>query len=267
MTKTYHHIYLSPHYDDAALSCGGTIHRQTQTGEPVLVVTVCAAPPATNTSFSPFAQKMHTQWNYPGNVINFRRAEDQTAMGILRADYVWLDFPDCIYRGYLPNGPWFYNNNDQLFGQIHPDDQKLAQQIGESLNSRIVTGNNPIIYAPLSVGHHVDHQLVHAAAWQLYSQGQTIMFYEDYPYVDTDKFGNATLNDTLAGLEQQQKPLKSHLEHFADVDLKAKIKSINAYASQIDTLFGNQTAAAESIRRYAVQLGGGQPAERFWTPP
>ncbi|RMD73788.1 MAG: PIG-L family deacetylase, partial [Chloroflexi bacterium] len=36
----YRHIVLSPHLDDAALSCGGFIARATALGEPVLVVNI-----------------------------------------------------------------------------------------------------------------------------------------------------------------------------------------------------------------------------------
>lgn len=264
MTKIYQHIYLSPHYDDAALSCGGTIHRQTQAGEPVLVVTVCAAPPPADASSSPFTQAMHAIWGDSSNIITVRRAEDQAAMKILGADYVWLDFTDCIYRGHSPNGPWFYNNNDELFGKIHPDDNGLVDQIVESLNRQPGITENSTIYAPLTVGHHVDHQLVHAAARQLYDQGRTVMFYEDYPYVDTEAYGDATLDETLAQLENQQQPVKSNLQFFSKVDLNAKIDSVNAYASQIEMLFGGQTAATHSVQRYARQIGEGQPAERFW---
>ena len=42
----YRHVYLSPHFDDAALSLGGTLARQVAAGERVLVVTVCSAPPS-----------------------------------------------------------------------------------------------------------------------------------------------------------------------------------------------------------------------------
>ncbi|MGH2521295.1 MAG: PIG-L deacetylase family protein, partial [Anaerolineales bacterium] len=52
------HLYLSPHFDDAALSCGGTIHQQTRQGERAVVVTVCAgdSPPG---PLSAFAQTLH----------------------------------------------------------------------------------------------------------------------------------------------------------------------------------------------------------------
>ncbi len=40
INKRYEHIYLSPHLDDVALSCGGRIVKQRSKGENVLVVTV-----------------------------------------------------------------------------------------------------------------------------------------------------------------------------------------------------------------------------------
>jgi LmbE family N-acetylglucosaminyl deacetylase len=263
---TSQHIFLSPHYDDVALSCGGTIHQLTRAGETVLVATVFAAPPPRETRFSPFAQELHAKWGKPDDVITLRRSEDQAAMKILGADHLWLDFPDCIYRGSSLSGPWFYNSDEDLFGNIRPDDMRLAEKIVESIQRQIPTENGTEVYAPLTVGHHVDHQLVHATAWQLHNQGKTVMFYEDYPYVATDKYGNATLNDTLAWLENQQKPVKPRLQLFSEINLKAKIDSINAYASQVDTLFGNQAAVPESVRQYAEQVGDGQLAERFWIP-
>jgi len=267
MSKVYQHIYLSPHYDDAALSCGGTIHQQTQADEPVLVVTVCAAPPPANTLLSPFAQDMHATWGGDAdNIVATRRAEDETAMNVLGADHVLLDFPDCIYRGQSANGPWFYNNNQELFGKIHPKDSGLVERIVASLTGQAGVTENSTIYAPLTVGHHVDHQLVHAAAWQLHSRGYGVIFYEDYPYVDTAAYGNATLDDTLAWLKQQRKPVEPMLQFFSEHNLKAKIKSINAYASQIEMLFGDQSKMSEAVQRYAYQIGQGQPAERFWIP-
>jgi LmbE family N-acetylglucosaminyl deacetylase len=263
---SYQHIYLSPHYDDAALSCGGSIHRQTKAGEPVLVITVCAAPPPAQTAFSLFAREMHTQWGDPTDVIAQRQAEDQTAMEILGADTLRLDVTDCIYRGAPPSGIWFYNNNDELFGEIHPGDKQLEEQLVASLAHHLTAQKNTVVYAPLAIGYHVDHQLVHAAAWQLYQQGQPVLFYEDYPYVDTTAYGNANLDKILAQLDTRQQPVQPRLQFFSEANLENKINSIGAYTSQITMLFGNQAAATESVRRYALQVGGGQPAERVWVP-
>jgi LmbE family N-acetylglucosaminyl deacetylase len=267
MNRTYQHIYLSPHYDDAALSCGGTIHHQTRAGEPVLVMTICAAPPPMNDPFSPFAQGMHDIWGELENVIATRQTEDRAAMEILGADHVWFDFLDCIYRGDPQKSKWFYNNNDGLYGEVHPADWGLVDSIIETLEGQNSVDTSSIIYAPLTVGHHVDHQIVHAAAWELYNRGRQVMFYEDYPYADTEvAYGKSNLDETLARLKNQQQFLQSKLHPLSESDLDAKINSILAYASQLEMLFGDSTRAKTMIDQYARHIGEGEPAERFWIP-
>src|ERR671924_35132 len=58
----YDHVYLSPHLDDAALSCGGAIARHSSAGARVLVVTICTALPSPEGPFSSFAEEQHRQW-------------------------------------------------------------------------------------------------------------------------------------------------------------------------------------------------------------
>jgi LmbE family N-acetylglucosaminyl deacetylase len=260
----YQHIYLSPHYDDAALSCGGAIHRQTQAGEAVLVVTICAAPPPPDSPLSPFAQELHTKWGDPGDVIATRQTEDQVSMGILGADYLRLSFADCIYRGAPEKEEWFYKSNIEIFGEIHPTDLPLADEIATAIIEQISPEANTVLYAPLTAGHHVDHQLTHTAAWQLWQQGWNTVFYEDYPYVDSERFVHSNLDVVLTRLRQSNKHLKPQLQIFLEENMLAKIDSIHAYASQLKTLFNSEAEMARRIRSYAGQVGEGQFAERIW---
>jgi LmbE family N-acetylglucosaminyl deacetylase len=267
MTQTYQHIYLSPHYDDAALSCGGAIHQQTQTGQAVLVVTICAAPPPTGDPLSPFAQELHASWGDPNNVVATRQAEDQASMMFLGSDYLRLDFNDCIYRGNPQTGEWYYNNNDELFGQVHPADLAQTDKIAEMVSAQIPSDGDTTIYAPLTVGSHVDHQLTHVAACQLRQQGWNVIFYEDYPYVDASVgFGGSNLDETLARLQQANEHLQPQLHTFLEENLQAKINSVRAYASQLGMLFGGEEEMEHRVRDYALQLGQGKPAERIWIP-
>lgn len=261
MAKIHQHIYLSPHYDDAALSCGGTIHQQSQSGESVLVMTICAAPPPAHESLSPFAEALHQSWGDPDNAVAARQAEDQASMKILGADYVRLGFTDCIYRGIPEKGVWFYNNDDELFGQIHPNDLRLADKIAEAVIELVAGEKELVVYAPLTVGNHVDHQLTHTAARQLQQRGWNVVFYEDYPYVD-----GANLNDTLARLTQADESLQPQLQIFSEGNLQAKINSIRAYASQLEILFDSEAEMKNRVRAYALHVGEGQLAERIWLP-
>lgn len=270
----YQHIYLSPHIDDAALSCGGAIHQQVQAGEAVLVITVCAAPPEPGQPLSAFARRLHERWGNVVDVVPMRQAEDRAAIGLLGADLRHLSFNDAIYRGHPARGEWFYTNSTELFGEIHPADLPLAGTIAEAILAIVPqTGEAPVIYAPLTVGHHVDHQLVHEAAGRLDRLGQTVIFYEDYPYVDpaypytqapADDDKPTSLEATLAA--KQVAKLRPQLRPLSETDLTAKIDSVRAYASQLDMLFGGESAAADYIRSYALSVGQGKPAERIWLP-
>lgn len=269
MFHSYPHIYLSPHYDDASLSCGGAIHQQVQAGQAVLAVTICAAPPPSGEPLSPFAEWLHRTWGNPADVIATREAEDRASLAILGADYLRLNFNDCIYRGHPERGQWFYTHAADLFGSIHPDDLPLVSKIVEALLELIPAEPDMLIYAPLGVGHHVDHRLVHAAAWQLHRQGWAIAFYEDYPYADpTSRYAAAgwghTLETTLAALKTT--PLQPQLRFLSEENLQAKIQSIRAYASQTPTLFETQADIEQRLRAYAMRVGEGKLAERIWIP-
>lgn len=266
MFDSYRHVYLSPHYDDASLSCGGAIHRLTQAGQPVLVATVGAAPPGE--PLSAFAQALHRQWGNPGDVVALRQAEDRRSLAVLGADYVRLNFSDCIYRGEPQRGQWYYNHVDDLFGPIHPAEQTLPAKIAGAILELVPLEAGLTLYAPLAVGHHVDHQVVNAAAWLLHRQGWPVAFYEDYPYADPGSLYAAqgrtayTLENTLAA--SHNAALQPQLHFLAQDNLQAKIESVAAYRSQVESLFGSESAMAERLRQYALRVGKGRPAERVW---
>src|SRR4051794_35360271 len=91
-------VYVAPHYDDVALSCGGTVAMDARTGAP-LIVTVFAGQP--DGSLSAFAHLQHAQWGVSeAEVIAQRRREDACAAAALGASVAtrWLDFLDAIYR-------------------------------------------------------------------------------------------------------------------------------------------------------------------------
>jgi LmbE family N-acetylglucosaminyl deacetylase len=268
------HIYLSPHLDDAALSCGGAIHQQVRAGEGVLVITVFTAPPEPGQPLSAFARGLHERWGNAADIVPVRRAEDRAAVGRLGASLLHLAFNDAIYRGRPAQGEWFYTNNSELFGEIHQADLPLAGAIAEAiLEIAPQPDKATVIYAPLTVGHHVDHQLVYEAAGRLNRAGRAVVFYEDYPYVDpaypytqapADDDKPYSLEATLAA--KQSAHWQPQLRPLSEADLAAKIDSVRAYASQLDMLFGGEGKVADWIRPYTLHVGQGKPAERIWRP-
>lgn len=75
-------IYLSPHLDDAALSCGGLVWMQAQAGERVEIWTMCAGDPPEG-RLSDYAQAHHERWGLGREAVAARREEDARSCNIL----------------------------------------------------------------------------------------------------------------------------------------------------------------------------------------
>lgn len=170
--RQYDHVYVSPHLDDVAASCGGRILKQIDQGDAILVVTVfSAAKPHRLTTFSNTLQ----------SVLNYkrRREEDRTAMQRMGVDYLWLEHPEILFRNprpwmrYWPNYRATAVNNDLR--------RKLIREL-QAICER--TGCADLIL-PLGVGQHMDHQILFQAGVSL-SHGPDptcrIVFYEETPY-------------------------------------------------------------------------------------
>lgn len=230
----------------------------------MLVITICAAPPETNEPLSPYAEAMHQTWGSPGDVVATRQAEDRTAMEILGADYLRFRFTDCIYRRQARAEKWYYTSNEELFGPVHSADRSLVAEIGEAVLEMVPANPETTLYAPLTVGHHVDHQLAHAAARQLQTRGYKLAFYEEYPYADP-VFAERYVFTLEAALAAQPAPgLQPDPQLLSAENLAAKIDAIRAYRSQIAMLFDSDADMETCVRNYARHVGRGQFAERVW---
>jgi LmbE family N-acetylglucosaminyl deacetylase len=235
----YDHVYLSPHLDDAALSCGGAIARHSSAGARVLVVTICTATPPLDSSFSSFAEETHRKWGLTAaEVVQARLHEDSLAMEQLGANSMWVGMLDAIYRQ-----PDAYDSNDRLFGTPAATDPLLPalNEFIRALRDRVPRAT---LYAPLGIGEHVDHVITCAAVRA--NAGNTVAFYEDFPYVTRP-----------GALEQRLRALDERLVMSTiniNSALSRKIGAVSAYTSQLDTLFGGAEAMAQQIKDYAQKL-------------
>lgn len=252
------HIYLSPHLDDAVLSCGGMIAAQAHAGDSVAVVTVFAAGPQPGQPLSAFAQALHDRWQAsapPGDFSDpaaVRRAEDLRALAALGegVQAVHYALPDCIYRRAAGTGEPLYASEEAIFGPVHPADPALVD-----LNASTPPPAGANVYVPLAIGLHVDHLLVYLVAqgWDV-PRGR-VRFYEDYPYVAQQEKPAA---DLLAARGAWNAQIVALLEDA----LSAKVRAAAAYESQISTFWRSRDAMEEALRAYARQVGG----ERLWVP-
>lgn len=247
----YDHVYLSPHPDDVALSCGGAIARHSAAGARVLVVTICTAAP--RGPLNALAQASHRKWGLTADqVMRARLHEDALAMERLGADSYWAGMLDAIYRR-----PDAYTSDDLLFGAPVPDDPLLPElrEFVGALRGRVPRAT---IYAPLGVGSHVDHLITYVAARD--HAGPAVAFYEDFPYVAVP-----------GALERRLQQLDGEfVTSTIDIDavLTRKIGAIEAYASQISSLplFGDVESMRRVVTEYAEALRPevGTYGERLW---
>jgi LmbE family N-acetylglucosaminyl deacetylase len=248
-------LYLSPHLDDAALSCGGLIHQQVLGGTEVLVLTIFAGAPRRG-DLSEFVAQMQARWGNDPSPVARRREEDRRAMDLLGAECLHLDYPDAIYRGH--GSSFLYHTDEELFGSLHPADGDLQSEVAAAIFA-VTSSPHSIVYAPLAVGNHVDHQLVRNALLALHARLSDVVFYEDYPYVDRP----GALTSTLEAL--RTRVWESGLQMFDQACLQTKIEAIAAYQSQMTTLFGDATAMTLRVREYARAVSSEEGfAERYW---
>jgi LmbE family N-acetylglucosaminyl deacetylase len=257
--RLHRHIFLSPHFDDVVYSCGGTLGVQVYTGMRPLVVTVFGGIPAGPVELSPLALENHRQMGFRQDietVVKARRQEDARALNYLQADYLWLDYPDAIYRG----SPPYYTSREQLIGgDVHPGDLWIDRELAQNLVALQERLPDAVWYAPLGVGGHVDHQLVCSAIDRLIQRGANVKLYEDFPYVLQEQ----ALQERLKFFGNTLEPALVEMSEMLPLRQEASAM----YASQIELNFENKAAMLKSIATYTHSIRPVQTIhlERYWT--
>jgi LmbE family N-acetylglucosaminyl deacetylase len=250
------HIFLSPHYDDIALSCGGTAARIAEGGAKPEVALIFGDHPDSSQPLTQFAETLHRQWGLDaGQVIASRRAEEAGASAVLGTTARFLPFRDAIYRGAR------YLGDDQLFAAPAADESDLPSTIIDSLGLGDGTAR---FYAPLAVGFHVDHQHAFLTGVELAQRGHKVWFYEDLPYGLVE--GARDRRTTVIGESIQPSVLVDITDQW-----EKKIDAILAYPSQLSTIFVDyvnvgtrREQISAAMADYARTVGNGTLCERFW---
>ena len=235
-----HWIYLSPHFDDAVLSCGGMIWEQVQSGETVEIWTLCAGQIPKGKPLTAFAEQKHRDWKVNLRVVNLRRAEDRAACALLGAAPRHWTLPDIIYRR-LPNGEAPVNDGADLWLPVHPGEMRLTQRLRTWLRRNLPP--NAQLVCPLTLGNHTDHRLVRTAAESL---RRPLYYYADYPYI-ANLYNPFPIGFSTTDL---------YTRTISPAGLAAWQNSTAAYESQVDDLFGSMDAMREKIAAF-WQTGGG----------
>ena len=212
-------LFISPHLDDAAFSCGATMARLAADGWRTILCTVF-----TKSVMSPkgFALACQLDKGLPPEVdyMKLRRVEDCRAARILNAaEVLHLSFAEAPHRG--------YESAAELFAEVKKDDA-IWQSVAEHFVLLNDIHQPDLIFAPQGLGRHVDHrQTIRAVRQSLPTE--KICWYRDTPYAirQPDEVPTDLPTADLSEIALDISPF-----------LEPKIAACAAYGSQINFQFG-----------------------------
>jgi len=254
MTDSPLALFVSPHLDDVAFSCSGTLAGLKRRGWRVAMATVFTASRPAPKGFA-LACQLDKGLGAEIDYMALRRREDAEFGRVLGVDRLeWLDLPEAPHRG--------YDSASALFAGVLGQD-RIADEVGRRLGQLVAELRPEWIFAPQAIGNHADHRQIVRAILGRPSWLARTAWYRDLPYAS--KFPDAGASPDLPS-------------HFVEVawplsteDLLAKSSGSSRYASQVPFQFG-EVAAIERVlggfsRIEAGRMGEPGPVETFRVDP
>lgn len=231
-------LALSPHLDDAAFSCGGTLAMLGRRGWRVVVATLFTASVPNPAGFALACQ---TDKGIAPDVdyMALRRDEDLAAAAALGASALHLSLPEAPHRG--------YDSAAALFGGVRPEDW-VAAPLAQVLTYLVGQVRPALILAPQAIGGHVDHVQLTGVFGRMPAQAP-VLWWRDFPY----DVREATPPEPFAAELGRLPELAVALAPDA---MRAKRAACAAYASQLGFQFGGPEGLD-------ARLEAAGPVERF----
>ncbi len=197
-------LIVSPHLDDAVLSCGGLLARSVGAH----IITVFAGRPRAGLPAVPTDWDRECGFNAGDDVVGMRREEDAAACAVLGAVPVWLDFVDGQYGEHAPLDA-ITAALDDVLTRLAPDD----------------------VFVPLGLLHR-DHERAHRACVPIIGQaGRSFFAYEDIPYrAARDRVEARVAELDVAGLRPRP------VDFGVDGRDPVKARALACYRSQVGPL-------------------------------
>jgi LmbE family N-acetylglucosaminyl deacetylase len=164
---TVKHIYVSPHSDDVALSCGGEIVANSASSRDTMVLNV----------FTSDQQESHApekaQTALFDSINSERTSEDQSAWDSIGIESRYLSLPEALLRGGFPFRLLSGGRDPAVQNALH-----------DAIIGYVGSYPDADFYFPAGIGNHVDHIICRDVAFRLLSEGilKRIFLYEDIPY-------------------------------------------------------------------------------------
>ena len=238
------HLFLSPHLDDAVLSCGAYISKLLKEGESVKVITLFTGCPPED-EISTAAKRFHEECGVGPEPIKFRCEEDVAAMRYLGCEFRHAGFYECLYRK-NDSGEFIYPDLENIYHLEIEMEQSFMDVVEKDIFE--ATKGFDQIYAPLGIGNHADHLLIRRIVEKISSKlGKKTLFYQDFPYeVNSSDRPKIEVNghspNTVVELSQE--------------DVETKIHAIKLYESQIHILFDDENDMERCVYRHSRECDG-----------
>lgn len=251
-------LFLSPHLDDVAFSCGAAFAALAARGWGAHLATVF-----TRSVPDPrgFALTCQTDKGLAPEVdyMALRRAEDAAAARALSAASVrWLDHPEAPHRG--------YESAPALFAGVHAADRDAWRPVAADLAALVGELDPALVFAPQAIGGHADHRhVVRAVADLARRRGGAgrplaVAWYRDAPYII--RHPGALAPDPLGDPDAPHADVALRAGGAA---LAAKLDACAAYGSQLGFQFGGEPAMRAALTQLAAaeaaRTGAPAPAE------
>lgn len=212
---THAALFLSPHLDDVAFSCGGTLIRLIAEGFRVRLCTIFTASVPDPHGFA-LACQLDKGLAADVDYMALRRAEDDEfarLAGVL--DSIHLAHREAPHRGYSDAPDLFrgVHESDVLWRELVPQFQDLAKDCGT-------------IFAPQGLGNHVDHLQVIRAVTEA-GLAESTVWYQDTPYAIRCRA--AVPSPLLPGGLRERR---------LAIDIQRKIECCQLYRTQVPFQFG-----------------------------
>jgi LmbE family N-acetylglucosaminyl deacetylase len=171
-------VVLSPHLDDAVLSCGALLAHLAP-AQPVTVVSVFTAAAAPPWSLPARRALRALGTGDARELFGRRRAEDLEVLAGLGVTAAHLGFTDALFRRARGRPAYRTFRFDAMRGRVAGCDAGLAAEVGARSGEIASACGAGVVLAPLGIGRHVDHLITRAAAPHL---GLRTVYYSDFPY-------------------------------------------------------------------------------------
>lgn len=185
-------LFISPHLDDALLSCGARIWQSTQAGQDVLVASVFTNP-------SPHSADSH-KTSYQKRI-----SDDKQATQLLGARSVHMGFIDAPFR----NKQYRDFTSILFHHELPKSDRPVMLAVAKHLRQLIQESNPDEVWFPLGVGGHIDHHIVYESSKLLKDVQAQFHYYEDLPYALLPGWNSVRWHQLKATPEKKSQNLKT----------------------------------------------------------